>query len=167
MAQFCISLHIARIHQESLCVFSMHRLCPRIILIRSNTFCVFPVSPYSSYTLKYFQLILHGLLHTFVYSPNTQKELRICRKKFSLLTMPENFNGTKQNWGGNLLAQDEPFTNFIFWLSLKTFCSLHIWRMRIAHIGKKWPNMKQIVDPFFLYQLGWIKPKNHVMLLSL
>jgi hypothetical protein len=41
-----------------------------------------------------------------VYSPNTQKELRICRKKFSLLAMPEDFNGTdfkKIEWGGGII----------------------------------------------------------------
>ncbi len=26
---------------------------------------------------------------------------------------------------------------------------------------------KKIVDPFFLYQMGWIKPKKHFMLLYL
>jgi hypothetical protein len=28
-------------------------------------------------------------------------------------------------------------------------------------------NMKNILDPYFLYKMGWIKPKKHFTLLSL
>ncbi len=43
------------------------------------------------------------MLKYFPLSPNTQKELRIQCKKFSLLTMPGDFKGTvfgkKSHWG--------------------------------------------------------------------
>jgi hypothetical protein len=55
------------------------------------------------------------------YSQNTQKEWRIRRKKFLLLTMPDEVKGTvfrENRMGDQKLAYDEQITNFIFWLSL-------------------------------------------------
>ncbi len=39
-------------------------------------------------------------------------------------------------WGDYILTLDEKYTNFIFWLSLKKFWSLRIWRIRITAIRK-------------------------------
>jgi hypothetical protein len=56
------------------------------------------------------------------YSETMQKEVRIRRKKFSMLTVSDDFNGTV--FGENLmkdgmLACEEHITYFISWLSLK------------------------------------------------
>jgi hypothetical protein len=70
--------------------------------------------------------------------------------------------------GGYKLTWDEQFTIFfIFWLSFIKFCSLSIWRIGIMAKNKGKLSTFQlilvkhekIVDPFFLNQMGWIKPK--------
>ncbi len=50
--------------------------------------------------------------------------------------------------------------------------SVRTWSIRketqnLGYLGKYWSNMTNFLEPFFLNKMRWIKPKNHITLLSL